>query len=91
MNGGGEPLSTPAQLVRSFDSERPRVECARALMRSLAREFASAQRADKWPGTERHRAYCVTYVTHPPPWNRPLVIPRELACPRAFQDSHARS
>lgn len=40
MNGGGEPLSTPAQLVRSFDSERPRVECARALMRSLAREFA---------------------------------------------------
>lgn len=56
-------------------------ERARAHERAYAlrREFArmSTQRANKWPCTGRHRAYCVTYVTPSAARNRPSVIPRE--------------
>lgn len=85
MNGGGEPLSTPAQLVRSFDSERPRASNAR--VRSCVRSLASSRAPNARRQMARHRATSriLRYIcyTHPSPWNRPLVIPRELACPRA--------
>lgn len=94
MNGGGgEPLSTPAQLVRSFDSERPRVECARALVRSLAREFASAQREPTNGPAPSDIAHIALHMLHTPSAVESSVgySARARLPARAFRDSHVRS